>query len=240
VICAIHQPHYLPWLRYLDKIARADVFVLLDDVQYSKNGWQNRNRLKGPQGAYLVTVPVRHRLTRTLTEVEIDGERWRHSHLASLRSSYGRAPGFAAFAAPIAEILSHPWRSLVELDAVMLRLWLDLLAIPTPVLRSSALRVPGEASERLANLCRAVGADHYLSGAYAAAAYLEPAVLERAGVGVLYHHWQAPVYRQPHPRAGFVPDLSIADLIAAEGTDARSLLDAAGEVSAQVTETRVS
>ena len=119
MICAIHQPHYLPWLRYFDKIARADVFVLLDDVQYNKNGWQNRNRIKGPQGAFTLTVPVSHRFQSGLAEVTVADQRWRRAHLAALTTSYGRTPGFAALLAAVQPHLETEWQRLVELDAAM-------------------------------------------------------------------------------------------------------------------------
>ena len=93
---AIHQPQYLPWLGYLAKWAAADVFVFLDTVQYEKNGWQNRNRIKTAAGAVWLTVPVHYRhLNQRIDETEIDYRRdWRTSHLNQFRDSYRRAPHF--------------------------------------------------------------------------------------------------------------------------------------------------
>ena len=75
MLVSIHQPHYLPWLRYLDKIARSDLFILLDDVQYEKNGFQNRNKIKTAQGWAYLTVPVQKPTRRTIRETEIDNRR---------------------------------------------------------------------------------------------------------------------------------------------------------------------
>jgi hypothetical protein len=232
VVCAIHQPHYLPWLRYLDKIARADVFVLLDDAQFNKNGWQNRNRLKGPQGPFTLTVPVRHRFAAPLLDVAIADAGFRRAHLAALRTSYGKAPGFDLLARPLAPLLAREWSHLVDLATETLGALLDLLHIRTTCLRSSALRVPGRATERLVAICGAVGATHYLTGAHAAGAYLEPERFAAAGLGLLVHEWTAPVYEQAFPAAGFVPDLSIVDLLAARGESARDVLASAGRVVA--------
>ena len=228
MILAAHQPHYLPWLRYFDKNSRADVFVVLDDVQYNKNGWQNRNRIKGASGPVLLSVPVQHRYQAPLPEVTIDGDRWRRQHLMSLRTSYGRSPGFERVFPPLAALLGGKQASLVELNQQMLTLFLDLLGIRTEVVLSSTLKVEGIATERLANLCRKLGASHYLSGGHAARTYLDAPLLARAGIRLLHHEWTAPVYEQAHPRAGFVADLSIVDLLASDPDRAPALLGAAG------------
>src|SRR3990170_6236967 len=95
MLAAIHQLHYLSWLRYLEKVARADVFVVLDDVQYTKNGFQNRTKIKQASGWMYLTVPVRAHAGQHLREVEcapVPG--WRERHWGALQSNYGRAPYF--------------------------------------------------------------------------------------------------------------------------------------------------
>src|ERR1043165_5905453 len=95
MIVAIHQPHYLPWLRYFEKIARSDVFVLLDDVQYEKNGFQNRNKIKTGQGWAYLTVPVKKPLLVPINEVLIDNTSgWQDKHLRAIELNYGKAPYF--------------------------------------------------------------------------------------------------------------------------------------------------
>src|SRR5919197_6348843 len=93
MIVAIHQAHYLPWLRYLDKIARSDVFIVLDDVQYEKNGFQNRNKIKTAQGWLYLTVPVRKPTQRPIAEIEIDNHTpWRDKHRRAIELSCGNTP----------------------------------------------------------------------------------------------------------------------------------------------------
>src|ERR1700693_3861861 len=95
---AIHQPHYLPWLGYLAKWAAADLFIVLDVVQYEKNGWQNRNRIKTRDGARWLTVPVHASLGTPISEVMIDSSHaWPARHLRAIEQAYARAPGLAAY-----------------------------------------------------------------------------------------------------------------------------------------------
>ncbi|TLY18156.1 MAG: WbqC family protein [Nitrospirae bacterium] len=89
----IHQPQFMPWLGYLDKIDRADLFVVLDSVQFKKNEWQNRNRIRTAQGWQWITVPVLHKFGQRLDEVRINQQRdWQSRHLRALEIHYGRAP----------------------------------------------------------------------------------------------------------------------------------------------------
>ncbi len=208
----IHQLHYLPWLRYFDKIRQSDVFIVLDDIQFNKNGWQNRNRVKAGAGATLLTVPVFMRAAQRLDEVRIhNGSPWRRKHWATLEQSYARAPHFAEYAGFLRETYAREWERLNDLNRHMLSGFVRALGIETPMVYSSELGVPGTATERLVNLIKAVGGDTYLSGAYALEAYLDAALLEREGIGLELQEWHAPVYPQLHGE--FVPDLSIVDLL---------------------------
>ena len=226
MIVGIHQPHYLPWLRYIDKIARSDVFVLLDDADYTKNGWQNRNKIKCAQGWMYLTVPVRDAFGKPILEVQIDGgQRWRDKHLMALKTNYARAPFFGRYFAMFEAVYGRPWDSLVDLTVTLLRDVLAALEIPTRIVRSSELEVPGRGSERLIDICRRLGATAYLTGDYAAGNHLDLAVFEGQGIELQRQAWQCASYRQQHARAGFVADLSIVDLLFNEGPDGRRVLE---------------
>ncbi len=109
MILAAHQPQYLPWLGYLHKIAGADVFLILDDVQYKKNEWQNRNRIKSAEGWQWVTVPVTYRFPERIREVGVDrGAPWRRKHREALVSSYARTPHFDEVMAAVSFIWEDP------------------------------------------------------------------------------------------------------------------------------------
>src|SRR5579884_3120031 len=194
---AIHQPHYLPWLRYAAKLMLADVFVLLDDVQYTKNGWQNRNRIKHATGWMYLTVPVSAHHGDRICDVAIAGDRWRGQHWRSLQSAYARSPYF------------RDHRAFFE----------DLY---------------GRRSERLVRICQRLGATEYLSGVYAAQNHLDAHAFRGSGVEVRVLEWTCPPYRQGHPAAGFIPDLSVVDLLFNEGPHSGEVLGSGVRVASAV------
>ena len=212
MLVGIHQLHYLPWLRYIEKIARCDAFVVLDDIQYNKNGWQNRNKIKSAQGGTLLTVPVSAHQQSNLDEIAISGDgRWSRKHWRTIEQAYSKAPYFADYAPALEAIYGESHTHLNALNRRMLEFYVEALGIETPLHYSSELAVLGEATERLANLVRAAGGDTYYSGAYALEVYLDAALLEGRGIGLELQHWTAPVYPQLHGE--FVADLSIIDLM---------------------------
>jgi hypothetical protein len=228
----IHQLHYLPWLRYFEKIDRGDVFIVLDDIQYNKNGWQNRNRIKAGDVSLLLTVPVFERMAQNLDEVRVDnGTRWRKKHWRSIEQAYSKAPYFYEHAPFLEATYARDWEKLNDLNRFMLEYFIEKLGIASRVAYSSELDVPGVATERLLNLIRAVGGDCYYSGAHALEAYLDSGVLERAGVGLELQQWEAPEY--PQLGRGFIPDLSILDILMNCGPGSLRIIKNANSDSAQ-------
>jgi WbqC-like protein family len=229
VTVGIHQPHYLPWLRYFEKILHSDVFIVLDDIQYEKNGYQNRNKIKTAQGPLTLTVPVRRPTLRPIRDIEIDNATgWANRHRRALEMNYGKAPHFERYWPEVSAIYEREWTHLAALNRAMFDLFLRQLEIETPVLFSSEIPTRGQATQRLVELCRAAGCDTYLSGAYAVQTYLEPELLASAGITLAFQKWEAPTYTQSYPGGGFLADLAIVDLLFNEGPRAREILDAAG------------
>lgn len=223
MVVGIHQLHYLPWLRYFHKIARSDVFVVLDNIQYNKNGYQNRNRIKTPQGPLTLTVPVFDHFAQSLDAVQIDNKRnWMAKHWRSIEQHYRRAPFFDDYVSALSAFYQRPWTTLNELNRAMLVYFLDALGITTPVLYSSEMDAPGEATTRLVNLIHAAGGDAYLTGAYALDAYLDADELAAAGIALEIQSWKSVAYPQSH--GPFIPDLSIVDLLMHCGPQSRRVL----------------
>jgi hypothetical protein len=216
---AIHQPQYLPWLAYLAKWAAADVFVFLDTVQYEKNGWQNRNRIKTREGPAWLTVPVHAPLGTSVAAVTLDaGQPWRRRHLRAVEHAYARAPSFARFRDSLAALYAQDWRALAPLAVASARWLADAFGIRTRAVLASDLGVDAsDPTARLVALCRAVGADTYLAGRDGIL-YMDLAPFQEAGIQVLCQRYEHPVYRQQH--GVFVPELSGLDLLLNEGADA--------------------
>ncbi|MCF6285676.1 MAG: WbqC family protein [Candidatus Hydrogenedentes bacterium] len=226
MVVGIHQLHYLPWLRYIHKLICADVFIVLDNIQYNKNGHQNRNRIKSPQGDLCLTVPVFDQFAQSLDQVRIDNKRpWARKHWRSIAQHYGRAPYFDEHAAWLSAIYERPWEKLNDLNRTLLTRIIEELGIETPLIFASDLDVSGEATERLVGLVHAVGGTAYLSGAHAVESYLDRAALEEANIALHIQHWTAPAYSQCS--APFVPDLSILDLMMNCGPKSRGILEGA-------------
>jgi len=225
----IHQPHYLPWLRYLQKIAASDVFILLDDVDYTRRGWQNRNKIKGAGGEVLLTVPVNY-TTRgvQICEIRVAPDEWATKHLRALEMNYSRAPYFDKYIGTFAEFYRREWTLLRDLNQTMLEFYLDALGVNTKIVRSSDLNVQEVSTDRLIGLCRAVGATTYYTGEFAVGAYMDTNAFAQAGIGLELQRWHCPVYQQLFPKAGFIPDLSIADLLFNVGPAALDVIIAGG------------
>lgn len=238
MILAAHQLHYLPWLRYFHKIASCDVFVVLDNVQFNKNGWQNRNKIKTSQGSLTLTVPVLQRWAQPISEVQIDPKQnWPKKHWGSLSSCYQRAPYFKDHEAFFKEIYTREWKKLNDLNHELLSYLLHALGIQTRIVRSSDLSFQGEATERLVGICKDLDATVYLTGSYAAEVYLDKKPFEREGVSLQFQDFDCPVYAQLYPEAGFIPELSALDLLFNCGPKSleilmrRSVSSASGEKS---------
>jgi hypothetical protein len=220
---AIHQPQYLSWLGHFAKLAAADCWVFLDTVQYEKNGWQNRNRIKTPRGPQWLTVPVRARLGTPIREVEIDGRQpWARRHCQALRVNYARARHFARYFGELERLLGRPWRLLADLNVEVTRWLAGALGITTRTLRASEL---GPAREdptgRLVDLCVALGADTYLAG-QDGARYMDPAQFEARRIAVLRQEYRHPAYAQQG--GDFLPFLSVVDLLLNHGEASLSIL----------------
>lgn len=218
------QPGYLPWLGFFDQMLRSDIFVLYDDVQFDKNGWRNRNRIKSPAGSHWLTVPVRvSSLSQRIFEIEIDERQpWARKHVGTIRQFYAKAPYVRRYLPELEELLAgRRWERLVELDIAVIELFCAWLGIKRRLARSSELGVEGERSERLLNLCRHFGAHRYLSG-NAAQSYLDLELFAAHGVEVEWQNYRHPIYPQQHGE--FVSFLSALDLLLNCGDESAAII----------------
>jgi len=223
MIVSIHQPQYLPWLGYFDKIDRADVFVLLDNVQFKKNEWQNRNRIKTAQGPQWLTVPVLYRFPQLICEVGINSkERWQHKQRQSILSNYRKAPCWSLLEPFFEEIFTKEWQTIAELNIHVVRGLTTLMGIATPLHVASALPTfPEDPDERLIAITRHFGADTYLAGS-GGHGYMDLAKYDNAGIQVVFQEYHHPEYTQMF--GDFEPFMSAVDLIYNQGPDSIEII----------------
>lgn len=223
MIVAIHQPQYLPWVPYFDKVDACDCFVHLDNVQFQKNGVQNRNQIKTPQGPAWLTVPVRASLDLSLRETPIAPEPWRKKHIRSIEQYYARAPFLRLFADGLRPILDQDWQFLADLNIAVTDWMCDQLGITSRRVRASELHPCGAKDDLVIGICETLGATVYLSGR-GAESYQDPAKFARHGIDLRYQEYRSQPYHQCFPALNFVPELSALDLILNTGPEARSIL----------------
>tara|TARA_B100000686_G_scaffold343152_1_gene423475 strand:+ start:3271 stop:3963 length:693 start_codon:yes stop_codon:yes gene_type:complete len=226
---SILQPSYLPWLGYFDQMARSDAFVFLDDVQFTRRDWRNRNKIRVPEGWTWLTVPItqKGKYEQTLVETKIDcSTPWIEKHLKTVRSHYSKTPNFDLYFPPLESILSKRHGNLIDL-CLETSLWLkDVLGIKTTIFRSSELLVEGLKGDRILNICRKLGATHYLSGD-SARGYLSEDDFSRYNITLEYQEYKHPKYSQRYP--GFEAHLSVVDLLFNCGENSLNILSESGE-----------
>jgi len=236
MIVAAHQPHYFPWLGYIHKMAQAELFVVMDDLQYEKENFQNRNRIKVNNQSAWITVPL-ERLSRTeriCDKLIRNGgtsakEHWQRRTWATIQVHYGKAPHFARYAGEVEELFTRPWTRLVDLTLHILDLVRRWFGISRPTLLSSSLQLEGQRTDRIIDLCRKVGATVYLSGRGGSTGYLDVDALRREGIAVAWQSFQHPVYPQRYPALGFMPRMCVLDMLFNCGPASRDILLSTGQ-----------
>jgi len=228
MMVAIHQPNFLPWPGFFHKWQAADAFVILDTVQFHKNEWQNRNRIKTAQGARWLTVPVTYRFGQQIREVGIAAGPWVRKVSATVEQAYARAPFLADVWPRIAAALTRGQTMLSPLNVALIRELGRMAGCTAPLYLASEMRTSEEdPTRRLVGLCRELGADAYLSGREGRH-YLERAPFAEAGLDLWFQEVEAPVYPQLH--GAFISHLSILDMLFNVGGEAADIVRGMGGV----------
>jgi hypothetical protein len=229
MIVAIHQPNFLPWLGYFNKLLRSDAFVLFDDVQFPRGKtFANRVQIKTPQGPNWITVPVANKGDLALIEeVRIAPEpSWKRKLLRTLEVSYAKAPYTKNYLPGLAEIIGAAGDKLCPLNCALVAWCVQQLGSGTQLLYSSALckdQPTMDGSEKIKYLLKATGATVYISGEGAGSRrYIEEEWFNEQGIQLQWQQFKHPQYSQLH--GAFAEKLSIIDLIFNCGPQARSIL----------------
>ncbi len=217
---AILQSNYIPWKGYFDLIASVDAFLFYDEVQYTKNDWRNRNRIKTPQGTQWLTIPVGDAIHRRIDAVAIREAGCGDAHWRRLAANYARAAHFRAVAAWLEPLYrDRPWTHLSTVNRRLVAAICEFLDIRTTLGDTTDHAATGDRNDRLLSICRAAGADVYVSGP-AARSYLDVDAFAAAGIAVEWMDYRGyPEYRQLW--GPFVHEVSIVDLLFNCGIDAR-------------------
>jgi len=217
---AVLQSSYIPWKGYFDIINDVDLFIFYDDVQFTKQDWRSRNRIKTGHGLAWLTVPVGADLDRLINEVTIPDARWATKHFKSLSQSYARAPVFADYEPLLKDIyVDRNWTHLSELNQHVIRtIAAEHLGITTEFRDSREFAASGHKLDRLMDLLVKAQATTYVSGP-AAQAYIDPERFDAAGIELVYKDYLGyPEYEQVHPP--FDHHVSVLDLLFHTGADA--------------------
>lgn len=211
-VIACHQPVYLPFAGFFAKMARADEFVTMDFVQLNKRSWQVRNQIKTRDGVRWLSVPVQVKglYHQKIRDVRIQDDGWRRKHWETIRHNYNQAPYFNLYAPFFEETYRQAWERLVDLNLHLIEGLRGFLGITTPMASVPDDALTGAKTDLILSICRARGADGYLSSD-GEAAYIEEDKFERAGVRHYYLRYAAVPYPQLH--GDFAPHLSAIDLL---------------------------
>jgi hypothetical protein len=224
MIVSVHQPQYLAWLGYFDKIYKSDTFVFLDNVQYKEREFQNRNKIRTKEGWIWLTVPVisKGQGRQNISEVRVDNDiAWQRKHLGAIRSNYAQAEFFDKYYRLLEGILAKKHEFLKDLNIEITRLILEELSIDTSIVFESDLKVTTMSSARIVDICKKLSADTYLSGA-GGKDYLDEQQFKQAGVRLIYQDFKHPEYKQCYDP--FEPYMSMIDLLFNHGKAGREIL----------------
>lgn len=233
------QPNFVPWRGYFDFIRQVDTFIFHDDIQYTKQDWRNRNRIKVPQGvATWLTVPVSAKTDTLIMDTKINYDTdWVRKHLAVLAQNYRTAPHLKRYLPRLREIFEARYEYLADLDIALTEQICDWLGITTRLIRASDLNCTGVKDDKLLQMMKKIGGTHYLSGP-AAKAYIQPELWAEAGIGLAYIDYPAyPSY--PQVSDVFEPAVTVLDLLFMTGPEAPAYIwDTSHEHPTRATQNR--
>jgi hypothetical protein len=221
-VISIRQPGYFPYLGFFKKIESVDTFVFLDDVQYTRSDWDNRNKIKTSDGSMWLTIPILNKSKEFLNEVKIDNtQNWKYKHKSAIKFNYENTPFFDLYWKDIELILNKKYTKLIELNIELINYFKSILEINTEIIFSSNLNINSNGSEKLYEICKILEADTYLSGELGQN-YLNLEIFEKNDIKIIFEKFQHPTYSQINSQ--FLPNMSIMDLLFNEGDNSINIL----------------
>jgi len=230
-ILTAHQPVYLPWIGLFHKIAIADSFCYFDSVQYQTKDWNNRNKLKGPNGAFWLTVPVKSKghFNKKVGEIEVNNTiNWRKKHLKSIEMNYKSTSYFNQYIGFFRDCYKREWTHLSDLNEYMLKWFLDILNIKVKYYKMSEIDFEGRKSDLVLDMCKKLSADLYIFGALGKD-YVKEEDFAEKDIKIYFQNYNHPVYPQLYGK--FISHLSIVDLLFNVGAERASDVIMKGNIS---------
>lgn len=209
----IHQPDFIPWLGFFDRWEKSDLFIILDDVQFIRRGWQHRDRIKTRDGIVWLTVPVikKGRYNQLINEVEINnGINWKDKHLRTIECCFSGCVNFCDVYEKLRKVYENDYELLFDFNVDLLKVLAGILEIKTPIAHSSQFDLSSSSSQRLLELLTLEHATDYLTGA-GSKEYFDEDLFRNNDINVIWQDFKHPVYEQPYGE--FVPNLSAIDYL---------------------------
>lgn len=208
---AIHQPNYIPWLGYFYKIYQSDLFVFLDDVQYSNQGLHNYHFIKTQSGPVRLRIPVMQSLGDKINDVKIKNEAdWRKKHLDQFHLNYNKAAHFDEVYTDLAGLLAGSYEYLADLNISIIEFICKKLGITFSFIKSSDLNITTVKEERIIDICKTHKANIYYSGT-GAKAYQNEEDFTKNGIQLKYSEYK--IVNYPQQYSGFQSNVTILDFL---------------------------
>lgn len=216
-VIGIHQPGYLPWLGFFKKMLNSDIFVYFDDVSFVKNNYYHRNSIRANTSPLQLTIPVRMEKESKINDVKIDTTKnWQLKHKKSLLHNYSRAKYFNNYFGFIEELYEKKFKKLIDINIEIIEFLKKEFNIKTKTVFSSELNVTGSASDRILEICKLLGAEHYITGTAWAKKFLDIQDFKDNNISVEFQEFIHPVYKQFDNN--FIPKMASIDLLFNEGS----------------------
>lgn len=222
MIVTIHQPNYLPYLGFFEKVANSDILILYDNTQYKKLDFQNRNKIRTKEGWSWLTLPVSYKFGDLINEVKIADKKALKKHWKTLTTYYANAKYFKNYEDVFSEIFLKNWEKLSDLNIELIKKICEILEINTKiVIASEIIDLKTKSTQALLDMCKKFNADKYIAGKDGKT-YMDVKLFEEANIQIIYQDYKHPEYKQVYK--GFEPYMCILDLIFNHGPDSLKIL----------------
>ena len=215
MIVGIHQPNYLPYLGFFDKMKKSDIFIIYDDAQFNKGDFQHRNKIRISSGWKWLTVPVEKKHVpinqiKIRNDLKISGINWQEAHFKEIYDNYGKAPYYEKYENRLRKIYEQQYDLLVDLNTKLIEFMVKSFAINTKIVYSSEFGFKTKSTEKIVDLISAVGGDVYLSGP-SGKNYMDIELFDKNDIQVVFQNFEHPLYKQQYD--DFIPNMSALDAL---------------------------